>query len=211
MQKISVSTGEREAALLVVETTSGLGNGAPRWLQRSPKKTVALAPGRQPSQAWKTWYAGEDNLTPGKPVDKSQVITLLETTKRTGPKSRQLHHMCGTVQLLKSFVPQFPYEKKKKCNTQGTRDTVQQGSCLFATKSDHLRFILGRGGGNPWVQGQNQLPKAVPWSPQEMWWHQAPQINVGAGLRMMITATLAVRISKDKMTLVRWLLGPLPG
>ena len=29
-------------------------------------------------------------LTPGKSVDKSQVITLLEATKRTGPKGRQL-------------------------------------------------------------------------------------------------------------------------
>lgn len=83
---MSVSTGKREAALLVLETTSCLGNGAPRWLQRILKEEVALVQGSL-TRPGRLGTREKTTLTPGNSVDKSQVIILLEATKRTEPES----------------------------------------------------------------------------------------------------------------------------
>lgn len=75
---------------------------------------MALAPGSL-TRPGRLGTLEKTTLTRGKSVDKSQVITLLETTKRTGPESRQLYHLlCDLAQLLKSFVPQFPYDYEKR-------------------------------------------------------------------------------------------------
>ena len=82
-------------------------------------------------------------LTPGKSVDKSQVITLLEATKRTGPKGRQLDLCVTWFSYLNPLCLNFlMIMEKKKCNNQGTSETVQQVS-LLATRPDHMSFILG--------------------------------------------------------------------
>lgn len=48
---------------------------------------MALAPGSL-TRPGRLGTLEKTTLTRGKSVDKSQVITLLETTKRTGPESR---------------------------------------------------------------------------------------------------------------------------